>query len=77
MFTDAYMKISIPENGLRVNDLSRIELMTECLAKWLPFLEQENSWSPTLSTVLPQRHSVLTKILVTVRSVFAIRAHQR
>ena len=42
IFTDAYMNISIPEKGLLVNDLSRIELITECLAKWLPFLEQEN-----------------------------------
>ena len=38
---------------MRVNSLSRMELMTECLAKRLAILEQENPWIPALSTVLP------------------------
>ena len=59
---------------MRVNDLSRMEFMTECLAKRPDNLEQENQWSLTLSTDLPQRHSVLATILATVRRAIAIRS---
>jgi len=57
---------------MRVNDHLRIEFMAECLGKRPAFLMQERPWSPSLSTNLPQRHSVLSKILIPVRRAIAI-----
>ena len=45
-----------------VNDLLRMELMAECLRKQPAFLVQERPWSPSSSTILLQRHFVLSKI---------------
>jgi len=57
---------------MRVNDLLRIELMAECLRKRPVFLVQERPWSPSSSTILPQQHFVLSKILAPVRKVIAV-----
>jgi len=57
-----------------VNDHLRMEFMAECLGKRPAFLMQKRPWSPSLSTNLPQQHSVLPKIfmLVPVRRAIAI-----
>jgi len=47
--------------------------MAECLGKRPVFLMQERSWSPSLSTNLPQWHSVLSTIMAPVRRAIAIR----
>ena len=59
---------------MRVNDRLRMELMAECLGKRPAFLMKERPVSPSLSTNLPQRHSVLSKILAPVRRAIAIRS---
>ena len=59
---------------MRVNDLLRMELMAECLGKRPAFLVQERPWSPSLSTILPQRHFVPSKILAPVWRAIAIRS---
>ena len=56
---------------MQVNDLLRMELMAECLGKQPAFLVQE---SPSSSTILPQRHFVLSKILGPVQRAIAIRS---
>jgi len=50
----------------------RMELMAEGLGKRPAFLMQESPWSPSLSTILPQLDSVLSKILVLVHRAIAI-----
>jgi len=62
------------ERPMRVNDRLRIEFMAECLGKRPAFLMQERPWSPSLSTNLPERHSVLLKILASVCRAIAIRS---
>jgi len=59
---------------MQVNDLLRMELMAECLRKRPVFLVQQRPWSPSSSTILPQRHYVLYKILAPVRRAIAIRS---
>ena len=59
---------------MRVNDFLRMELMAECLGKRPAFLVQERPWSPSSSTILLQRHFVLSKILAPVRRAIAIRS---
>jgi len=59
---------------MQVNDLLRMELIAECLGKWPAFLVQKRPWSPSSSTILPQRHFVLSKILAPVRRAIAIRS---
>ena len=59
---------------MRVCDILRMELMAECLGKQPVFLVQERPWSPSSSTILPQRHFVLSKILAPVRRAIAIRS---
>jgi len=59
---------------MRVNDRLRMEFMAECLGKRPSFLLQERPWSPSLSTNLQQRHSVLSKILAPVRKAIAIQS---
>ena len=58
---------------MRVNDLLRMELMAECRGKWPAFLVQDRPWSPS-STIFPQWHFVLSKILAPVRRAIAIRS---
>jgi len=52
----------------------RMEFMAKCLGKRPEFLMQERPWSPSLSINLPQRHSVLLKILAPLRWAIAIRS---
>ena len=59
---------------MRVNDLLRMELMAECLGKQPTFLVQAKPWSLSSSTILPQRHFVLLKILAPVQRAIAIRS---
>jgi len=57
---------------MQVNDRLRMEFMAECLGKQPAFLMQDRPWRPSLSTNLPQQHSVLSKILAPVRRAIAI-----
>jgi len=57
-----------------VNDLLRMELMAKCLGKRPAFLVQERPWSPSSSTILPQQHFVLSKLLAPVWRAIAIRS---
>jgi len=57
---------------MQVNDHLRMELMTECLGKRPSFLEQKSPWSPSLSSILPQWHSALSKILAPIQKAIAI-----
>ena len=62
------------ERPMWVNDHLRMEFIAECLGKQPAFWMQERPWSPSLSTNLPQQHSVLPKIfmLAPVRRAIAI-----
>jgi len=51
-----------------------MELMAECLGKRPAFLVQESPCSPSSSTILPQWHFVLSKILVLVQRAIAIQS---
>ena len=62
---------------MRVNDLSRMELMSECLAKRPAFLKQENPWSPTLSTVCHSGILCLQKFWQQFGEQLQHGAHQR
>jgi len=59
---------------MRVNDLLRMEFLAECLGKRPAFLVQDKPFEPSSSTILPQRHFVLSKILAPVRRAIAIRS---
>ena len=59
---------------MRVNDLLRMEFLAECLGKRPAFLVQDKPFEPSSSTILPQRHFVLSKILAPVQRVIARRS---
>jgi len=59
---------------IRVNDLFKMELIADCPGKRPVFLVQEMPWSLSSSTILPQRHFVLSKTLAPVRWAIAIRS---
>ena len=48
--------------------------MAECLGKRPVFLVQERPWSPSSSTILSQRHFVLSKILASVWRAIAMQS---
>jgi len=56
-----------------VNDLLRMELMAECLGKQPVFFVEESPCSPSSSTILLQRHFVLSKLLALVSREIAIQ----
>jgi len=62
---------------MRVNDLSRLELMFECLAKRTAFLKQANPWSLTLSTVYHSGILYLQKFWQQFGGQLKYGAHQR
>jgi len=64
---------NVEGRSMPVNNFFWMELMAECLGKRSAFLVQERTWSPSSSTIFPQRHFVLSKILAPVRRAIAIR----